>query len=301
MTSFDSPILLDTNIILYFQDNLELLCKNFTNLLIHEYVYKEVLSGKVRDSIEKVYKKYDNITFVNDDYYDSLDDIELKLYKLSQDELNDTFNTDIEKDIGECKTLLYSKFNKTNVISTQDTIVWSFINIAKHFTEVHCMTIQDISILIRLNSTSKDDINVAKYLYNKYTRSEHKYVYFKKYVELHGNSLPAYIEFENLRIENFKHLISGYLEWSTGRGISDDKLKIIISNIAKNNCGTCLNCLFSRIDKSKIQMGNICSIDDPNNVVYNSRVCEFKYIFKDQKCESVKNEFDSIIKDRDEN
>lgn len=291
---YNSPILLDTNILLYFEGNLEILCSHFDKLLIHEYVIKEVLSQNIKNEIEKIQRELKNIEIVGNDYIKSLDDINEKIYKLSKEELSDTFNLNNKKDIGECETLLYAKFNKVGVISSQDTTVWSFIDNARHFTSVKCMTIQDIAILI-----NGDNAKIAKYLYNKYSRNEHKYEYFRKYANINKNSLPCYIEFENIRIQSFIELVNDYLEWTEKDGIDVYKVESIIAEIAKDNKNSCLNCLFSRLDKKQLIFSGMYSKTDKHNPVFMNRVCSQQYSFNDTDCIKYKSEFEAIIKQRD--
>lgn len=300
MSNFQSPTILDTNIILNFEGNLELLCRYFEKLYIHEYLDKEILTKKIKDELCIVNQKYQNIEYVNDGYLDNLSDIENKIFESSYKELGETFNLKDKEDIGECITLLYAKFNNIGIISSQDTTVWPFITYAMHFNEIKCMTIMDIGYFIFQNGTSPEDRAIGKAIYKKYSKNEHKFEYFKVYAKRNNNELPLYIEFENERISNFLELSYDYIVW-IGSQVLTDRIINILEQTAKSNVGTCLDCIYSRLDKSQIHFSALKPLDNPTNSIYLNRICSKGLVLNNSDCISERMDFNLAIEKREKN
>jgi hypothetical protein len=298
MSSFQSPTILDTNIILSFEGNLELLCQYFQQLYIHEYLLKEILTDKVKDELEKVNNKYKNIKYVNDSYINNLTDIDKKIYQAANKELGKTFNLAKNKDIGECKTLLYAKFNNIKIISSQDTTIWPFITYAEHFNNIECMTIMDLGYFIYLSGSSATDRATGKAIYKEYSKAEHKFEYFKIYAERNNNQLPLYIEFENERIFNFLELSSDYIDF-IGFQMRSEKIGNILEQVALSNVGTCLDCIYSRLDKHKIALSALKPLDSTANPIYVNRICSKGYTLNNEDCISKRIDFSKAIEPRE--
>lgn len=97
---------------------------HFENILIHERVYSEVLNQSVKRELDTISEKMD-IEYVTD--FKCADDESKALFKKCDKKLRETFDIDNNHDLGEYKTLMYAKFNRVCLISTQDTTVWRLI------------------------------------------------------------------------------------------------------------------------------------------------------------------------------
>lgn len=282
MKRFKSPVLFDANILMNFKGQLYFLCNFFESILIHKKVLEEVLDESVKNEINLIMKKQGNILLVDDVVLE--DEIDKTLYKECDRELRSYFNIRNLKDLGEYKTLLYAKFNRIKLLSSQDTTVWRFLTESTYFNDIECITMQDISYLIYLNGDKKGR-RLAKSLYNHFSRDEHTFNDFKSYMKRHGDEIPKYIEFENNRIENFNLLVEGYLDfYSTDIICGVEEIEREIIQAAKNNSDTCISCLYSRIN---------CE-----NVDYLIRICSKNYKLFDEDCTSRREEFSKNIKRR---
>ncbi len=70
----DSLVLFDANILFMFEGNLEIVCQFFSNILIYQQVYEEVVGQAVKDELDLINNKFHNITYVSDDYKDFYED-----------------------------------------------------------------------------------------------------------------------------------------------------------------------------------------------------------------------------------
>lgn len=278
----NAPVLFDANILIDFKGKLQFLFGFFENVIIHETVKSEVIDETLKNELERLSADF-KITYVKDQFPD--DQIGKILFEECDKELKEAFDIENKEDLGEYKTLLYAKFNNVKIISSQDTTVWTFITSSEYFKGLECITIQDFAYLIYLNGTSAEDRKIAKSLYNKYARVEHSFDCFKKHMERHGNVIPDYINFENNRITQFEELVNGYVDYYNDP-ISSSILYLenVIVNLAQHNLGTCLNCLYSRLDK--------------NCVDYSVRKCQFGYELGNEECNNTREEFDKKIRNR---
>lgn len=270
--------MLDANILLNFKGNLKFLFNLFEHVLIHEKVMEEVLDDTVKN---EVYKNIANVTIVNDIKLE--DDDSIKLFNKCDEELKRVFNINTNKDLGEYKTLLYAKFNKIILLSSQDTTVWKFILTSKYFKGLKCITIQDIAYLIYLNSIDKNQRKHAKYFYNTFGRKEHLFKEFKKYIDSNDIDVPCYIYFEANRIEEYHRIINEYLD-HFNQDYEACQIEREIVNLAKMNKESCVSCLNSTIDK--------------NNIDFNIRICKEGYNLADENCKRYSQFFDEIINTR---
>lgn len=283
MKRIKSPVLFDANIFMNFKGQLEFLFSLFDNVLIHKQVMEEVLEETIKNEIDLIIKDNEAVKIVEDSIIKG--DVEKRLFEECDKELKDTFNIKDSKDLGEYKTLLYAKFNGIKLLSSQDTTVWRFVTESTYFNDVDCITIQDLAYLIYLNADKKKDRRLGKSLYNYFGRKEHSFDSFKRYMERNNNEIPKYIEFENVRIENYNQLVEGYAEfYSKERFGSKKEIEREIVNTARNNLDTCINCLYSRINK--------------RNIDYNNRICSLKCNLSDDKCLEVREDFSENIRKR---
>lgn len=275
MSKFQSPVLFDANIIMDFKGQLEKLFSHFENILIHEKVYSEVLDQSVKNELDMLTEKM-GIKYVTDPQY--TDEASISLYKKCDEELRATFDIENNHDMGEYKTLLYAKFNVVCLISTQDTTIWRLLLDSENFKGLQCITVQDLAYYLYLNNENK---KAAKNFYEKFTREEHGFKYFKKYMEQNNNEIPKYIEFEYDRICNFKELVSQYYEcFSNTYSLQETESEI--SEIASTDDNTCLSCLLSRMNK--------------NVVDFTRRCCVFDYVLNDDSCLNQRKEFKKKIR-----
>lgn len=260
MKKIESPVLFDANIFINFKGQLKFLFSLFENILVHKQVIEEVLEESIKNEIDLVMKENNAISIVEDITIE--DCSEQSLYKECDQELKNTFNIKDSKDLGEYKTLLFAKFNEVKLLSSQDTTVWRFVTASSYFNDIDCITIQDLSYLIYLNANSKRDRKLAKTLYSHFGRNEHIFEEFKKYMERKNNEIPKYIEFENNRIDNYNDLVEGYAKfYSSGDFYNTEELERDLVNAARENPNTCVDCLYSRINSSKIDLlKRICSL-----------------------------------------
>lgn len=260
MRKIKSPVLFDANILINFKGQLKFLFSLFENILVHKQVIEEVLEESIKNEFSLMMKENSAISIVEDIIIE--DDIEQLLYKQCDQELKNTFNIKDSKDLGEYKTLLFAKFNEVKLLSSQDTTVWRFVTASSYFNDIDCITIQDLSYLIYLNASSKRDRKLAKTLYSHFGRNEHTFEDFKKYMERNNNEIPKYIQFENNRINNYNELIKGYAKfYSSGDFYDTEELEIDLVNAARQNPNTCIDCLYSRINSSNIDLlKRICSL-----------------------------------------
>lgn len=280
MEKFSSKVMIDANIILKFKDNLELLFRNFDSINIHEEVFKnELLSETLKNNITRLSESLGNIIIVKDNY-ENLDEHEKLLFNECDKELKLSFDIENNKDRGEYKTLLYSKFNKISLFASQDTTVWVFLKESKYFKGIECITIQDICYLLYLNSDNSYDKRQARGIYRQVTRSEHKFKWFKEYMQRIDNKLPGYFEFEYSRINNFKELFKGYKEFYYNE-YTDRQIKENLVTIATNNQENCLSCLVSRVNKDDVNL--------------EKRICFKNLLYGEETCLNTKELFDEII------
>lgn len=270
--------MLDANILLNFKGNLKFLFNLFEQVLIHEKVIKEVLDDSVKN---EVYNNIENVNIVND--IELKDDESIKLFNKCDEELKTVFNINSNKDLGEYKTLLYAKFNKIILFSSQDTTVWKFILASQYFKGLKCITIQDIAYLIYLNSRDKKQKNHAKSFYKTFGRKEHSFIEFKKYIENNDIDIPCYIYFEANRIEEYKRIINEYLD-HFNQDYEACQIEREIVMFAKKNNNTCIACLNSTIDK--------------NNIDFNIHICKVGHTLEDKNCKMYSQFFDEVINTR---
>lgn len=277
-----APVLFDANILMNFKGNLDFLFSFFENAMIHETVKNEVIDQSLNEELNRLSMNV-NITFVSDHF--PTDKVGKLLFEECYKELKDSFHIEDRRDLGECKTLLFAKFNNVSLISSQDTTVWTFITDSKYFKGIECLTIQDFSYFVYLNSKSKNDRKMAKSIYNNFTRAEHPFDHFKIFMERKKNEIPQYINFENNRMTNFEQLINDYDEFYNDMSYSNFRdIEYQIVKLAEQNTGTCLSCLYSRLDK--------------NNVDYSIRKCLFNYSLGDEHCAKIREEFLTTIRKR---
>jgi hypothetical protein len=282
MRRISSPVLFDANILMNFKGQLKFLFSFFDNIIIHKKVFDEVVGQVLKNELISV-SDVSNIIYVEDNF--PTDEVGRKLLEECDKELKDSFNIDDLKDMGEYKTLLYAKFNNVFILSSQDTTVWRFVTESKYFKGLKCITVQDFAYLLFLNAKNKRDRKMAKNLYTAFARKEHPFKDFKIFMERNDNEIPRFIEFENNRINNFQQLVQGYLNYYADTLYGDSKeVEYEISNLAGNNIGNCLSCIYSRIDK--------------NNVDYSIRKCLFDYSLNDEQCSLIREEFSMRIRDR---
>lgn len=277
---FSGKVLIDANVIFKFSNNLELLFGQFDEVYIHEQVLdSEIFSEKIHREISRLKETLGNITIVVDNY-DDFDSDSKKLFAECDKELKNSFNIEDNDDLGEYKTLLYSKFNNIPLFASQDTTVWVFLKRSTYFRGIECITIQDISYLLYLNAGSSKEKGFYKSIYNQVTRDEHKFLWFKKYMELRDNELPAYFEFESIRIENYKKLVDEYRSFYIN-DYNENEIKAELTKVAKQHPECCLSCLISRVDTKNIEFGK--------------RICSSEFNFNDNECIKNIQLFDSKI------
>lgn len=276
----DTPVLFDANILMNFKGQLKFLFGFFDDVMIHRQVYNEVIGQALKSELDAL----TNIKYVDD--YIPTDDVDRILFNECDKELKVSFNLEVKKDLGEYKTLLYAKFNNIMMLSSQDTTVWKFVTDSKYFKGIECITMQDISYLLYLNSKNKRDRSSAKSLYEEKGRAEHPFECFKLHMQRNGNAIPQYISFENNRIENLKELVNSYIEaYGVDSYVEKQDVENDISNFARNNVGNCISCLYSRVDKNRLD--------------YILRTCKFNYTLNDASCNNVKEEFTQRIRTRE--
>lgn len=278
----NSPVLFDANILIKFKGQLSFLFGLFEIVLIHETVKNEVVDATLRTELEQISAHFD-ITYVNDNFPE--DEIGQALFKECDKELKSAFDIENSEDMGEYKTLLYAKFNNICLISSQDTTIWTFLTSSDYFKGLECITIQDLAYLIHFYSTSSDDRRIAKSLYNSCTRDEHSFDYFKTFMERHNLEIPQYIIYENNRIKNFEQLVNEYVECYNDPSFTNIAyIENEIVKLARLDRGTCLSCIYSRLDKNQVD----CSI----------RKCLFGYELKADNCNNTREEFVKKIRNR---
>lgn len=283
MKKIKSPVLFDANIFINFKGQLKFLFSLFENILVHKQVIEEVLDESIKNELDLVMKENKTIKIVEDIDIDN--EVEQLLYEKCDQELKSTFNIKDSKDLGEYKTLLYAKFNEVRLLSSQDTTVWRFVTASSYFNDIDCITIQDLAYLIYLNASSKKDRRLAKTLYNHFGRNEHPFEEFKKYIVRNNNEIPKYIEFENNRIDNFNKLVKGYVEfYSNGDFYNTGEVEQDLVSAARQNLNTCIDCLYSRINES--------------NVDLLQRNCTLHLELFDENCIIVRESFSEKIKGR---
>lgn len=282
MVKISTPVLFDANILINFKGQLKFLFGFFTEVLIHRQVYDEVVGQALKSEIHAL-EGMVNLKYVDDKF--PTDRVGNVLLKECDKELKASFNIYKSEDLGEYKTLLFAKFNNVSILSSQDTTVWSFVTRSKHFKGIECITIQDLAYLVYLSACNKSDRKLAKALYCKFTREEHPFVYFKKYMERHDNEIPKYIEFENNRIQNYEQIIQNYTEYYIDNSIDRAQISCEIVNIARSSPDTCLSCIYSRLDKNRCD--------------YSIRKCRFEYFLNDAECINVREGFDRSIRNRE--
>ena len=279
-----SPVLFDANILINFKNQLEILFQFFDKILIHSQVYGEIISPALKREIDNV-KHTCNIKFVSDN--NPTDPDALKLFSECDKELKESFNISDSYDLGEYKTLLYAKFNKIDILSSQDTTVWRFISDSKYFKGLKCYTQQDLSYLLYQNAANRNDRTNAKFLYASKTRNEHPFDDFKTYISRTKTGLPLYIDFENNRIKNYQYLLQSYIEfYSDGLFYDQKDIEIeILKSAISDNPHTCVSCLNSRADKNVID--------------YLIRQCSFNYTLNDENCINSCEFFNKEIRSRE--
>ncbi|WIV13244.1 hypothetical protein [Proteiniborus sp. MB09-C3] len=282
MRKISSPVLFDANILINFKGQLKFLFSFFENVIIHRKVFNEIVGQALKDELISV-SNVSNIIYVEDNF--PTDEVGKKLLEECDKELKDSFNIEDLKDLGEYKTLLYAKFNNVFILSSQDTTVWRFVTESKYFKGLKCITVQDFAYLLFLNAENKSDRKIARNLYKAFAREEHPFECFKIFMERNDNEIPVFIEFENNRISNFQQLVQGYFNYYVDTSYCESKeVEYEISNLASNNTGNCLSCIYSRIDK--------------NNVDYSIRKCLFDYSLNDEQCSEIREGFSMRIRNR---
>jgi hypothetical protein len=223
------------------------------------------------------------LTYVKDKFPN--DQIGMILLDECDKELKETFAIENKEDLGEYRTLLYAKFNNVWLISSQDTTVWTFVTSSDYFKGLECITIQDFAYLVYLNATSAEDRKTAKSIFNACTMDEHSFDYFKTYMERHNNLIPQYIYFESNRKTQFEQLINEYVEYYNDPSSSSTaELENAIVQLAQQDLGTCLSCVYSRLDNNQVD----CSI----------RKCLFGYELRNEECNNIREEFVKKIRNR---
>ena len=123
-TKLSSPVLFDSVILIFA-------CKNniinewisyFDNPLIHEEVFGELIDDKTKSLIVDLIKQ-EKIKVVEEPVYEKLYSSETAIYESCKYELRDRLDIRNNNDLGEYKTLIYSKLYNIPIISTQDTTV----------------------------------------------------------------------------------------------------------------------------------------------------------------------------------
>jgi hypothetical protein len=280
MMKISTPVLLDANILIRFKGQLGFLFGFFDNIVIHKQVYNEV----VGQALNKELDTYTNIKYVED--YKPADSIEKLLFDECDKELKQSFNIANMDDLGEYKTLLYAKFNNVKILSSQDTTVWRFLTESKFFMGIDCITIQDLAYLLYINAKNKQDRKLAKTLYERVSREEHPFDCFKLHMVRNEDRLPQYIAFENNRINNFKELVNGYIEcYALDSYIDKIDIENELTKIAQSNAGTCLSCIYSRVDKNYLDLS--------------IRTCFHKSESANAECANRKEEFMHKIRTRE--
>ena len=283
MKKIESPVLFDANIFINFKGQLKFLFNLFENVLVHKQVIEEVLDESIKNELDLLIKENKAITIVNDMVIEGV--TELSLYKECDQELKNTFNIEDSKDLGEYKSLLYAKFNEVKLLSSQDTTVWRFVTASSYFNDIDCITIQDLSYIIYLNATSKRDRKLAKTLYSRFGRNEHLFDEFKRYLIRNNNEIPKYIEFENNRISNYNELVKGYVEfYSSSDFYNTEEVENDLVNATKENQSTCIECLYSRINLSNIDLLK--------------RNCSLHYNLFNEQCTIMRESFSAKIRSR---
>ncbi len=278
-----SPVLFDTNILINFKAQLKFLFSFFEIILIHKQVIQEVLDESIKNELDAAMRECNDIRIVDDKTIE--DYIERSLFEKCDKELKDTFNIKNNRDLGEYKTLLYAKFNEVKLLSSEDTTVWRFVTESTYFNDLECITIQDLSYLIYLNANNKRDRRTAQSLYDYFGRNEHSFESFKVYMERNNNEIPKYIQFENNRIYNYEELLKGYVEFYSKDEVgAREEIEKDIIYAARINENTCVDCLYSRINK--------CSID------FNIRICSLGYDLFDYNCFKVREKFYGSVRKR---
>jgi len=277
MNKFSTPVLFDANIIINFKSQLDKLFCYFENILIHEAVYSEVLDQSVKIELDTISKKM-NIEYVTD--FECTDNESKALFIKCDEELRETFDIENNHDFGEYKSLMYAKFNKVSFISTQDTTIWRLIIDSENFKGMQCITVQHLAYYLYLNDYNNKQ--QTKRFYENYSREEHAFKYFVKYMEQCGNEIPKYVEFEYERILNFKELILDYNKYYNETSYTSEEIESDISRIASTDNNTCLSCLLSRMDK--------------NIIDFTRRRCVCDYVLNDDNCLYHRKEFKKKIR-----
>jgi len=167
------------------------------------------------------------------------------------------------------------KFNNVVLLSSQDTAVWRFVTKSTNFKGLECFTVQ----------VFERNRQMAKALYQYYSRQEHPFDNYKRYMENNGARLPSFIVYEKMWIENYARFVNRYVEYyeEVDQHGSDGCEGEICRVVAKDT-GTCLSCLFSRSDKNKID--------------YFIRICNLGHTLNDVDCMNKREEFLGKIKIR---
>jgi hypothetical protein len=282
MMRIDKPVLFDANILINFKGQMRFLFGFFSEILIHSQVKNEVMGQAIRNEIEALEGTF-NIKYVEDSF--PTDNVSSILFGECDKELKASFNIDKSDDLGEYKTLLFAKFNNITILSSQDTTVWSFVTKSKNFMGIKCITIQDFAYIVYLSASNGKDRKLAKALYGKYAREEHPFEYFKKYMNRNNDEIPLYIEFENNRIQNYEELIQQYVEYYSDTEIDKAQVVLEMVNISRHLPDTCLSCIYSRIDKNKVD--------------FSIRSCTLGYSLNDAECINIREGFDTRIRNSD--
>jgi hypothetical protein len=253
----NSPVMFDANILLGFKGQMKYLFSFFEKIIIHKTVYDEVISDDIKDEINSLTSEGRNIQIVSK--YKPQDVIDEEYHKLLSTELEKSFNIHDKRDLGEYESLIYAKFNKVYLFSTQDTTVWYVTKNSQIFSDIECITIQDIAYLIFLDKNKKN----ARNLYRRTSNNDsYPWQWFKKYAENNEEHFPTYNAFENNRTLNFQDMVSSYVEVleETSRRI----IKIIVDESQKRD-SNCQKCIYSR--------------RNPQSLNISERVCYFQCFF----------------------
>lgn len=170
-----SPVLFDSVILITS-------CRNniindwihyFETPLIHTEVYHELIDSNTKNTINALIDS-GRIQIVEEPAYEELDSSEQAIYDSCRSELKDRFDVRNNKDLGEYKTLIYSKLYNIPIISTQDTTVWSLFINSKNYKDSKFITFQDLSYMMYANGKKKAGRSIYKFVTdtNSYPRDE---------------------------------------------------------------------------------------------------------------------------------
>lgn len=139
----------------------------FDKALIHKQVFDEL---KIESVKSKVQGLVDNGKFeIVTDNYELSNDASKILFRSCDRELKSRLDVNNGRDHGEYKTLLYAKFSKVTIFSTQEGAVWDLHTQSKNFKDIEFITFQDLSYLMIKNGNVKKIRQVGKAIYKAVT------------------------------------------------------------------------------------------------------------------------------------